>query len=80
LGSARPIETRVGLRPTSSDDRPIVGRLAAWANAWVATGHGANGLLQGPYSARALAHQIADVSLGSDEPSLPSLVDPARFR
>ena len=79
LGSARPIETWVGLRPTSTDDRPIVGRLGAWANAWVATGHGANGLLQGPFSARALAHQMADRSLGSDEPRLPSLVDPARF-
>jgi D-amino-acid dehydrogenase len=80
LGSARPLETRVGLRPTSVDDRPIVGRLGPWANAWVATGHGANGLLQGPYSARALAHQISGAALGPDEPALPSMLDPARFR
>ncbi len=42
-------ETRVGLRPTSADDRALVGALPGWSNVWVATGHGANGLLQGPY-------------------------------
>ena len=59
LGAAAHLETRVGLRPTSADDRALVVRVPGWANAWVATGHGANGLLQGPYSARALAHTMA---------------------
>ena len=61
LDGATYLETRVGLRPTSADDRAVVGRLPGWGNAWVATGHGANGLLQGPYSARVLAHAMAGV-------------------
>jgi D-amino-acid dehydrogenase len=73
------LETRVGLRPTSPDDRALVGRLPGWGNAWVATGHGANGLLQGPFSARALAHTMADVDLPSDEAPLPLSFDPGRF-
>ncbi|HXN59719.1 MAG TPA: FAD-dependent oxidoreductase [Acidimicrobiales bacterium] len=72
-------ETRVGLRPTSADERAVVGRVPGWANAWVATGHGANGLLQGPYSARALAHTMTDVTPDSDEAPLPASFDPARF-
>ena len=73
------LETRVGLRPTSADDRALVGRVPGWGNAWVATGHGANGLLQGPYSARALGYAMAEVALPSDEAPLPVSFDPARF-
>ncbi len=79
LAGARYLETRVGLRPTSLDDRALVGRVPGWSNAWVATGHGANGLLQGPYSARLLAHAAAGVAMPADEPMLPALFDPARF-
>ena len=79
LGAATYLETRVGLRPTSADDRALVGRVPGWDNAWVATGHGANGLLQGPYSARALAHAMAGVELPADEAPLPDEFDPARF-
>ena len=56
LDGAAYIETRVGLRPTSPDGRAVVGRVPGWSNAWVVTGHGANGLLQGPYSSRLVAH------------------------
>ena len=73
------LETRVGLRPTSVDDRAVVGRLPGWGNAWVATGHGANGLLQGPYSARVLAHAMAGLAQPADEPPLPQSFDPGRF-
>ena len=73
------LETRVGLRPTSADDRAVVGRLPGWGNAWVATGHGANGLLQGPYSARVLAHAMAGVTQPADEAPLPDSFDPGRF-
>ena len=73
------LETRVGLRPTSADDRAVVGRLPGWGNAWVATGHGANGLLQGPYSARVLAHAMAGVAQPGGEPPLPQSFDPGRF-
>jgi D-amino-acid dehydrogenase len=72
-------ETRVGLRPTSADDRALVGCVPGWSNAWVATGHGPNGLLQGPYSARVLAHAIAATELPTDETPLPDSFDPARF-
>jgi glycine/D-amino acid oxidase-like deaminating enzyme len=79
LQDASYLETRVGLRPTSADDRALVGRLPGWGNAWVATGHGANGLLQGPYSARVLAHDMAGVGLPGDEQPLPPAFDPGRF-
>jgi len=72
-------ETRVGLRPTSADDRALVGALPGWSNVWVATGHGANGLLQGPYSSRVLAHRIAGADLPGEEAPLPPSFDPARF-
>ncbi len=79
LESSDYLETRVGLRPTSADDRALVGRLPGWGNAWVATGHGANGLLQGPFSARALAHTMANVDPPTDEAPLPLSFDPGRF-
>ena len=79
LESAHYLETRVGLRPTSADDRALVGRVPGWANAWVASGHGANGLLQGPYSARLLAHLLAGVGLPEGDEPLPDAFDPARF-
>jgi D-amino-acid dehydrogenase len=79
LEDAEYLETRVGLRPTSADGRPLVGIVPGWSNAWVATGHGANGLLQGPYSARLLAHAIGAAALPADEAPLPPGVDPARF-
>jgi len=59
-------EVRVGLRPTSGDDRPILGRLPGLANAHVCTGHGANGLLLGPYCAALVAGEV----LGETPPAL----------
>jgi D-amino-acid dehydrogenase len=59
LADAEYLYTRVGLRPTSPDDRPVVGAVPGWGNVWVATGHGANGLLLGPYTAALLAAQLA---------------------
>jgi len=79
LADATYRETRVGLRPTSPDDRAVVGRVPGWSNAWVATGHGPNGLLQGPYSARVLAHLIAGRDAPAAEVPLPVSFNPARF-
>jgi len=79
LAGATYLETRVGLRPTSADDRALVGRVPGWANAWVATGHGANGLLQGPYSARLLAHAVVGSALPAGEVPVPDAFDPSRF-
>jgi len=78
LATATYLETRVGLRPTSVDDRALVGLLPGWSNAWVATGHGANGLLQGPYSGRLLASVIAGLDAPDDVP-IPTAFDPRRF-
>jgi glycine oxidase ThiO len=60
LGDATFLEIRAGLRPVSTDDGPVLGGLPGWENAYVCTGHGANGLLLGPYSARL----VADLILG----------------
>jgi D-amino-acid dehydrogenase len=60
LADATFLEIRAGLRPVSADDAPVLGALPGWENAHVCTGHGANGLLLGPYSARL----VADVILG----------------
>ena len=79
LGDAAYLETRVGLRPTSPDDHALVGAVPGWANAFVVSGHGANGLLQGPYSSRLLACAITGTGPGTEEPPLPGGFDPARF-
>ena len=55
-------EVRVGLRPVSVDDAPILGALPGTGNVFVATGHGANGLLLGPVSGAL----VADLVLGRD--------------
>jgi D-amino-acid dehydrogenase len=78
LADAEYLHTRVGLRPTSSDDRPVVGALPGWSNVFVVTGHGASGLLLGPYSARLVAERITGQG-GGGQP-IPAGVDPARFR
>ena len=53
-------EVRVGLRPVSDDDLPVLGPLPDVGNVHVATGHGANGLLLGPVSGRIVADLVAD--------------------
>ena len=60
LAEATLHEVRVGLRPTSVDDRPVLGRVPGTANVHVCTGHGANGLLLGPYSAALVAAGLLD--------------------
>jgi D-amino-acid dehydrogenase len=74
LADATLSEVRVGLRPVSRDDRPIIGRLDGFDNVFVDTGHGTDGLLLGPYSGRLLAAEIA----GSPQDALAPFA-PARF-
>ena len=76
LADAEYLHTRVGLRPTSPDDRPVVGLVPGWDNVWVATGHGANGLLLGPYTAGLLAERIVGEVAGV---KIPREIEPARF-
>lgn len=62
LSDATFVEVRVGLRPVAVDDTPILGRVPGSDNAFVATGHGANGLLLGPLSARLMTELVAGES------------------
>ena len=48
----------MGLRPTSVDDSPILGALPGMGNVFVATGHGANGLLLGPLTGKVMADLV----------------------
>jgi D-amino-acid dehydrogenase len=73
LSAARLREVRVGLRPVSADDMPILGRVSG--DVFVATGHGANGLLLGPISGRL----VADCMLGRDPDIDLAPFAPARF-
>jgi len=79
LAGAEYLQTRVGLRPSSSDDRPIVGALPGWSNAWVVTGHGANGLLLGPYSSQLLAQGMRENDRSLGVSSIAHAFDPRRF-
>jgi D-amino-acid dehydrogenase len=58
LARATVDEVRVGLRPACVDNRPVLGRLGNWSNVYVATGHGTEGLLLGPYTAALVADAI----------------------
>ena len=70
-------EVRVGLRPTSIDDAPVLGPLPGVANVFVATGHGANGLLLGPISGAVVADQVLARPSALDLDLTP--FSPARF-
>jgi D-amino-acid dehydrogenase len=68
-------EVRVGLRPASADDVPILGALPGNPGVFVATGHGANGLLLGPVSGAL----VADLVCGREPTIDIAPFDPARF-
>jgi D-amino-acid dehydrogenase len=68
LAQATVGEVRVGLRPATPDDRPVIGPIPGWSNVHVATGHGAEGLLLGPYSGRVVARTLLEVET-SDDPA-----------
>jgi D-amino-acid dehydrogenase len=74
LAAATFSEIRVGLRPTSADDRPLLGRIPGMSNVYACTGHGANGLLLGPYSGALVAAGIVD-----DEAATPVPYSARRF-
>ena len=64
LGVAELVEVRVGSRPVSADGLPLVGPVPGWSNAFVATGHGTEGLLLGPLSAALLAEPLVEAAGG----------------
>ncbi len=55
LANAEIKEIRVGLRPTTADDLPVMGTIPGVENVYLATGHGASGLQLGPYSGKLAA-------------------------
>jgi D-amino-acid dehydrogenase len=75
LASATVREIRVGLRPATVDDLPVMGALPGVPGVFVATGHGANGLLLGPVSGAL----VADVVCGREPAVDLAPFDPARF-
>ncbi|SEV84966.1 D-amino-acid dehydrogenase [Austwickia chelonae] len=58
--SGRVLQVWAGLRPTTCDGAPIIGRSGALANLYVATGHGMWGLVLAPVTARMLAEGIVE--------------------
>jgi len=50
LADAQITEIRVGLRPATRDNLPVLGPVPGVAGVYLATGHGAVGLQLGPYS------------------------------
>jgi D-amino-acid dehydrogenase len=60
LANAALGEVRVGLRPSTPDSLPVLGRAPMARNVYLATGHGATGLQVGPYSGKL----IAELALG----------------
>ena len=66
---------RVGLRPGTPDDLPVVGRSASSPRLVYATGHYRNGVLLAPLTARL----VADLLLEGREDPLLAAVAPGRF-
>ncbi len=69
LDVAEVVDVRVGSRPVSADGLPLVGPVPGWSNAFVASGHGAEGLLLGPWSAAVLVDPLIEASAGGPPPS-----------
>jgi glycine oxidase len=66
---------RVGLRPATSDELPIIGRSSTQPGVFYATGHYRNGVLLAPFTAAAIADLVLD---GREAPEL-TITNPARF-
>lgn len=68
-------EVRVGLRPKTPDELPIIGRSSTMRHVFHATGHYRNGILLTPLT----AVLIADLIVGGGDHGELALTDPARF-
>lgn len=62
LDDSEIVEWRVGIRPMSPDQMPILGEIPGWSGVQLATGHGAGGLLMGPYTQKLLADSLFDAA------------------
>ncbi len=68
------VETRVGLRPGTPDNAPLIGP-AALDGLLIATGHYRNGILMAPLTAEAIAAMLSSES----PPAAARLAHPGRF-
>ena len=75
LRDATFVSARVGLRPATPDEMPIIGRSRKMPGLVYATGHYRNGVLLAPLTARA----IADLVLDNREDPLLAAASPERF-
>ena len=66
---------RVGLRPATPDDLPVIGLSRAMPNLMYATGHYRNGVLLAPLTAQL----VADVMLDNRIDPMLEVVRPSRF-
>ncbi|MFH5798080.1 NAD(P)/FAD-dependent oxidoreductase [Haladaptatus sp. CMAA 1911] len=63
LADAEIREVRVGLRPRSADQLPVLGPVPTVDSVHLATGHGATGLQLGPYSGKLVADGVRGASV-----------------
>jgi glycine oxidase len=75
LWQASFVGARVGLRPATADELPIIGRSAKMPGLVYATGHYRNGVLMAPLTARA----VADLVFDNREDPLLTPASPQRF-
>jgi len=71
LSGREPDRRYAGLRPGSSDERPLLGR---WRDSplWLATGHFRSGILLAPWSARSLAGWMLERESEGENPFTPN--------
>jgi glycine oxidase len=75
LWQAAFVGARVGLRPATTDDMPIIGLSSKISGLVYATGHYRNGVLLAPFTAKA----VADLILDHHEDPLLARTSPQRF-
>lgn len=75
LSAGQLADIRVGLRPRTADNLPVLGSIPGVENIYLATGHGANGLQLGPYSGK----MAADWAVGSESKTDISAFSIGRF-
>ena len=73
--TARFVEVRVGLRPLTADELPVIGASSTMRGVYYATGHYRNGVLLAPLTAL----MIADLLLDGRERQEHAAVRPDRF-
>jgi glycine oxidase len=57
------LRTWTGFRPVTLDNRPVLGPVDSIDGLWIATGHGRNGILMTPVTARAVSEAILTGSM-----------------